>query len=52
MRPERKDKNKIVTKKKGNNTLIIAGAAVILLAAMGIFFSAVQIQIRIYRILI
>jgi len=40
MRPERKNKNKIVTKKKGNNTLIIAAATVILLAVMGyIFFS-------------
>jgi hypothetical protein len=34
MRPERKAKNKIVTKKKGNNTLIIAAAAVLLLAAV------------------
>ncbi len=34
MRPERKAKNKIVTKKKGNNTLIIAAAAVLLLAAI------------------
>ncbi len=40
MRPERKAKNKIVTKKKGNNTLIIGAAAVILLAAIGyVFFS-------------
>jgi len=38
MRPERKDKNKIVTKNKGNNTLIIAGAAVILLAVIGYVF--------------
>lgn len=34
MRPERKAKNRIVTKKKGNNTLIIAAAAVILLAGI------------------
>lgn len=40
MRPERKAKNKIVTKKKGNNTLIIGAVAVILLAAIGyVFFS-------------
>src|SRR3990172_7541357 len=40
MKPERKAKNKIVTKKKGNNTLIIGAVAVILLAAIGyVFFS-------------
>jgi hypothetical protein len=38
MRPERKAKNKIVTKKKGNNTLIIGAVAVILLAATGYVF--------------
>ncbi len=40
MRPERKAKNKIVTKKKGNNTLIIAAAAVILLAAIAYAISS------------
>lgn len=39
MRPERKAKNRIVTKKKGNNTLIIAAAALILLAVLVYAFS-------------
>jgi hypothetical protein len=34
MKPERKAKNKILTKKKGNNTMIIGAVAVVLLAAI------------------